>query len=198
VFWTVLAIVLAILIALALFLLILPLNVRLFTDKDGKVKIVLGVLFLRFRLDKDKKSDKSNKDKQLNAAGRLKEVKEDFGKKPLSETVKNLTHILWDILKQIKDIASKSVIKRFNVKIIAASKDAAAAAIEYGAACAVIYPLVGYLSTAFKVKDGAEKIELGCKYDDENFEFALDILVSLRVMYIVKTLFYLIKREVQK
>lgn len=197
-FWTVLAIVLAILIALCLILLILPLSIRLFTDKDGKVKIVLGILFLRFRLDKDKKSDKSNKDKRQNAAGQLKKVKEDFKKKPLSETVSNLTHILWDIFKQIKDIASKSVIKRFNVKIITASKDAAAAAIEYGTACAVIYPLVGYLDTAFKVKEGAEKIELGCKYADENFEFALDILVSLRVMYIVKTLFYLIKREVQK
>jgi hypothetical protein len=57
---------------------------------------------------------------------------------------------------------------------------------------------VGYLGTAFKVKEGAEKIDLGCKYNEEKTEFAFDILISVRAVYLVKTLFNIIKREVRK
>lgn len=171
---------------LILFLLLCHVKIRIRFANEFTVK--LHYLFLRFTLlpakpsdDEKKKAKKSKKSKKPRKSGEeiKKEVNEKAKKKGIAETFSEYKEIIFPLLKDLGRFTHKIKINPLKVTIIAAGKDAADLAIEYGKLCAVFYPALAYFCEQLKV--GRKEIYLGVDYakQDMTIEISADVKIHI-------------------
>ena len=84
------------------------------------------------------------------------------------------------------------------IDAVVASEDAAEAAIEYGAASAIIYSFVGYLKANTQCSEDAIKTNLSCKYNSKESEFFFNLLISVKIFKLVRAVLVIIKENAKK
>lgn len=138
---------------------------KLYGDEEEKDNTILKSLKSATGLSRlDKKSIQQNlKDNRL-----LQFLREDL---PL----------LVEILKELLRLLKRCKAKTFQLQIVCADTDAAAAAIKYGLCTAAVYPLLGYLHSAIKFRPAGEKIDISCDFTGGKSSFALETVLVVRV-----------------
>ncbi len=188
------------LLVLALIVSLLLLQIRISIVYEGDVKVLLGILFFKFKVyPRDNKPDI----KKFSAKGINQRIKQDrkkiaaqANKEKKGKSSGKKTHFL-DTLKLVADILG-AVKKRFfkhlrikvaKLKLIVATDDAAKTALEYGLAVQGVQYIVSLLesTTNFTVEKNGS-IYVDCDYCSEKTSLDLDITFSLRAWQIAAIL----------
>ena len=163
-----------------------PLKIRIFADDKGKPNVKIYFLFLRF-------SPKENKKDEKNEKAKIEEKSVSF-----LEKLKNTVNTIKTVLKEIINFYPKIKIEKLKIDITVAAKDAALTAVEYGAASAIIYPLLGFLSSSATFKDGAEDVNIFCDYSKDKPSIYFDIILSAKSRHIISALLNFALKEKTK
>ncbi len=194
----ILLILLFLLILLPLVLCLLPIYIRLYRDEDGKAQFAIKVLFFPISLDKKEKPEKEKKDNPVldqlglshyTSTGNLKK---SISEKGLLSTLRHLTGILKMVFSALGQVAKKFRVCRARLEVVTAGENAA---MEYGIACATLYPLSAFLQNHSQVKSRAVETEVRCDFEafdgDISYDLVLRIFVGSLIpigLRIIKTL----------
>lgn len=177
---------------------LVPIYIRLYSDPTGQPQFQVRVLWLRIpngKKPKAKAPAKPKKQPSQKASSKkgdsalLKRVgiadytsaenlKESIKEKGLFTTIGNLYRLIKPILMRIVRLVKKIRICRLQMLILCTGENAA---MDYGRACAVVYPLAGYVQSLGPVNKNAVDVQIGCDYQQAESEFSYDIMCSIRV-----------------
>ena len=187
--------------AVMLLLLLLRVRLRVFTKSQYALCVELRVLFLRFTLLGGQQKKESSPPKRTKKQGKLslwQRFKAFLGL-PASEQVQKLQNAVQkngaaSQLKQIAGLlkpalqAAAAVLKKLRVQRLrlnyTAGGEAAEAAVSYGLACAVLYPLCELVQQLPNAKKSAVQPQLQCNYNAAGSQFLFELAVSVRVVYL--------------
>lgn len=197
----IIGIVLAAIAALIAVILLLPVRVIIKYGDDGEVKLLYRFLGKTFGESPDpnniivKSAKKITGISKIDSIGTVKGSIDDMG---VSATAGQIVDILMSLLGRVVWILKYCVAERLHIKAVCAGDDAAEAAMEYGAVCAVVYPLVGYFETVMRVRESGFDVDVTCDFESADTVFELDTVLRVRVFYVIRALFHIIKRNVEK
>lgn len=187
--------------AVMLLLLLLRVRLRVFTKSQYALCVELRVLFLRFTLLGGQQKKESSPPKRTKKQGKLslwQRFKAFLGL-PASEQGQKLQSAVQkngaaSQLKQIAGLlkpalqAAAAVLKKLRVQRLrlnyTAGGEAAEAAVSYGLACAVLYPLCELVQQLPNAKKNAVQPQLQCNYNAAGSQFLFELAVSVRVVYL--------------
>lgn len=119
--------------------------------------------------------------------------------KPKADTaslVKQNVGMLFPILERVFGVLKRCRISRCNVCYVSGGENAA---MDYGEACAVIYPLVGYWQNRRWLRKRNTQVDLGWDYENESGNFDLEIAVRVRIAVVLwAALMLLVQYKKQK
>ncbi len=189
--WIFLGIILFLTLLVILFL-SLPIYLIIKTDNEGRIIFLFKVLHKTF--GQSHTSD----------GGIIKTLKKATGTDKFEEKSKkassfnDLIGLIIDVLKELIGLVKHCTADKFKLKIICANEDAATAAISYGACCAAVYPLSGFLHSAMKIKKSGEDITVDCIYQNDKAEFFVEIVLSIRVFRVLGAALTVLYREIKR
>lgn len=171
----IIGIIFAILLCLLLILCNCPVNIRLWTNKEKKVKFSVKFLFINIDNQKEKTQKMSTKstDKKDNL------LKLYFKKYGFADTVSKIFKMLNEALKELSFILHRAKFKKINLTIICATEDASKTALSYGRICSAVYPVTAILDNEFRVSKDAFDINIGCDFDTDKYDYSFDFEISL-------------------
>lgn len=191
-------------VALLLVLLALPLRLVVFTKGEHALCVQLRILFFKLNLA----GSRPQKQKKLGAAAKKQKNQgklslwqrfKAFLGLPPDEQVQKLQAAVQakgtaSQLRQIADLlkpallAASRVLKKLMVRQLwiqyIGGGDAAEAAMNYGLACAVLYPLCELVQQLPNTAKNAVTPQLGCNYNAPKATFLFRLTVSVRVFYL--------------
>ncbi len=193
--WIIL-ILLFIFIILPLALCLLPVYIRLYKDEEGKSQFSIRVLFFPVSLEKSEKPKEEKKDSQVlqqlglshyTSTGNLKK---SISEKGLSSTLKHFTGILKQFFSALGQAVRKFKVCRARLQVTTAGDNAA---MEYGVACAILYPLSAFFQNHCQVKPRAVDLDIRCDYERDQADFSYDLLLRFFVGSYIPIGFRLLK-----
>ena len=183
---TVLYIIGGIILLIAL-LLILPITAQIDFKDDFFVKVkYLGITVYKITPDEEEqkpnekaKKTENPKEKQKGLFTKLTE------KHGFKGAVKEMVSFALDILKQTKKQLLKIKLRNIKIDLIVVGSDAAQTAIDYGAICGVVYPVLSIIDQNLNVKYKKINITAGFKQTDSQFAFSLDVKANPVLLLII-------------
>lgn len=180
-------IILGIIITLLFLLLILPLTIEL----SFKDKFLLKVKYFGITVydnqknigDKSKKSSKENsKTKSENNDNKPKDnfLKKTYDQKGLLGTVKYLSDLLSMLFKKIGWLIKRIKFRKFKLNLAVATPDAASTAIQYGAICSALYPVLSILTANLNFK--AKEINISADFNKTAPEFQIELIAKASII----------------
>lgn len=197
----ILGIILAAVILLAAGALLLPVDLLLRGGSRQELRCGVRILGIKIWLRSGEEPEPSEKERAK--GGLLRKLRKNFGtgaggeapeKGPggaeaLRETVETVK--LW--LNRLGWLLRRCRLQRCRIVSVSVGEDAP---LEYGVACAVLYPLAAYLqSSSLRVRRRGLKTDIRCDYAQEESFFSLDIALRIRVIYLVRALLYVVVRK---
>lgn len=158
-------------------LLILPITAQIDFKDDFFVKVkYLGITVYKITPDEEEqkpneKAKKTEKTKEKQK-GLFTKLTEKHGFKG---AVKEMVSFALDILKKTKKQLLKIKLRNIKIDLIVVGSDAAQTAIDYGAICGVVYPVLSVVEQNLNVKYKKINITAGFKQTDSQFTFSLDV-----------------------
>lgn len=189
----IIGIVLAVLLALLAIILLLSVDVILRVDEQKGARVLFRVLGFTFKENKKRKPQKEGKKKKEKKvkptlSNSLKKVlgishldRESMEEEGFGSTLRETVELVKLLLDRVGWMLSHLKIPRCHITVVTGGEDAA---MEYGLACATLYPLVGYLQERARVRKRGLRLEIGCDYSRKNFLFELDLAIRIRVYHV--------------
>lgn len=173
---------------LLLILCFLPITVDLAYDNEFfyRLKYAGIVLFNSEKRVNIKKIKRKKKKEKTNIEQTKKQenfFKKIYNKKGFLGTVKYFTELLKIVLKKIWWVLKRFKFRRFNLDLTVATDDAANTAIEYGAVCCEVYPVVSMLETNADFK--AKQINISADFENSKSQFKIAISVTTRLFFLL-------------
>lgn len=176
-------------------IIIIFLNIPIVLQFKADDKTDFSIKFLFFKIyplkPKNIKNKGKKKSKKPNYLEKLIE------KKGFKSAVDEIISYLKIIFNALKGVHKKIKIDSFDCRITVATNDAAETAIAYGAVCAAVYSLMGFLSSVinFNYKD----IIINSNFDNDKYDLYLFFKLKIKIFHIItiiiKMLFDLIKNK---
>lgn len=169
-------------IILAIIFLIVLSPIKIYVSASDTFLVKIRLLFLNlytFDSSVEKKTEKDIKEKDniKSTIGKITNQNDNYNK--IVILIKMLKSILSKFAKLLKHIE----VEKFNFNITVAGNDAADTAIKYGNVCSIVYPLSTLLSKCVNFKP--ENISVYSNFNDNNTNFNLSFLISVRVIYLI-------------
>ena len=193
--WIVL-ILLFLFVILPLALCLLPVYIRLYKDEEGNAQFSLKVLFFPISLEKKEKPKKEKKDSQiLNQLGlshytSTGNLKKSISEKGLLSTLKHFAGILKLIFSTLEQVARKFRVCRAKLEVVTAGENAA---MEYGIASAILYPLSAFLQNRSQVKSRAVETNIQCDFEGFEGDISYDLVLRIFVGSFIPILLRILK-----
>lgn len=174
----------------ALFLLLL-IPVKFKIKADGNCLRIYGeYLLIRFAIH-PKKAKKSKAEepqptpeKTETSKSKNKDyLKNLFKDKGVADALSELFGILKEILSTLGDAAKHISAKKFTLKIRVGGSDAAAAALAFGAANAVVYPALTAIGAIINLKK--RDVNILCDFDRKGYSVFADICLSIKPLFVL-------------
>lgn len=124
----------------------------------------------------------------------VKTIRTTMENRGTAVTVKETADVLLAILNRVVWILKYCKIKKFDIVSVSAGDDAA---IDYGIACAVIYPIVGYVKSNFKVNERKMNVNITCDYLNDDSSYSVYLELRVKTFHIIRALFYIVKRNLE-
>ncbi len=180
-------------IALLIFI-ILMLNFKLLVsyDKENGLKVLYKILFFTFGKNPNPNNPIVKAIKRMLELDKIESaevIKQDVEESGVSEAVKRILTIITLLAGRIVWLLKYCTVKKLRIFAVCADSDAADAALDYGLACAAVYPFCATLTSNIKTAEKAEDIAVYCDFDGERkLEFSLT--VSVRIIHLLRALYY--------
>lgn len=208
--------VLAAVVLLCSILLMVPIEVRFLLDEPQGFRILYWVFGKVYgegakgkkakkksaKAQKTKKKRKSNpiveglkKALGLEHLGSFEKLKESLSRKGAEATLAETVSALWEILDRVFWIIKRGRITRCKIAALCGGEDAP---LDYGTACAVVYPLVSYLESAVGLRPKAEELIIRCEEDRQETALEFEIFVRVRIWHILRALMHIALKNVEK
>lgn len=198
IFLKILGITLAVIVILIIILLLSRAKIIIGYAPDTGILFRIKYLFFTLYDNKKPKKKKDNKKKRFDISAILKKKlglelddeslsDEEKAKKSIYEKVSTVVLLVTVLSDEFVWLFKRLRLDRLHVIAICSGDDAAESATDYGLVCAAVYPLVGYLMGNINAKKGAEDVQIGCDFDGNGY-FECEITVSVRLMFIIRTL----------
>lgn len=169
------------LIALILFL---PITAQVKFENDFFVKIkFFGITLFKYKSEKEEKA----KEKKPQKAGEHEKPKQKQegtfaklkAKHGFKGAIKEIFDFLDKLIKAIKPDLLKIKFRKFKLDLIVVGSDAAMTAIEYGAICSIVYPVLSFIDQNLDIKLKKINVEAGFKYEESVFTTSFDVKANL-------------------
>lgn len=199
--WLIAGSILGFLALLITVILMLPVYVHLEGDESSEPVLYLKFLWLRIEQGDNPDSALVKAAKQIVGVSKfedLKTIRKTLREESVSVTLKRFTDVLGELLRQVLVLLRQCTLHRVHIQALIASEDAAQAAMEYGAVCALTYPLFGYFKKLANMKKQALKCDFQCAYDHNNSTFSFNVVLSVRVLRILQALLRLIRENIRR
>ena len=112
--------------------------------------------------------------------------------------VSEIIEIIRSVLEQIMDVIRGCVATKFQLRLRCAGTDPADTAAEYGRYCALVYPLVGYLSSVMHLRRRGADVQIGCDMLETKTEFSCHVVIRLHVFYLVRCIAGILAAEARR
>ncbi len=183
---TALYIIVGIILLIAL-LLLLPITAGIEFKNDFFVKIkYLGITVYKTKPDGEQSEVKQKKEVPNKSTekekGLFTTLREKYGFKG---AVKEIFNFILDVLKATKKHLLKVKIRKVKLDLIVVGSDAAQTAVEYGAVCGFVYPILSLIEQNLNIKYKAVNIEAGFKHTESQFGFSADIKANSVLLLII-------------
>lgn len=168
-------------------ILLLPITaqVEFKNDLDLKIKF-LG--FTVYKLEDEKPKPKKAKEKALKQTPKEKEqgifakLKAKHG---FRGAIKEIFGFAGSVITQIKPQLLKLKFRKFKLDLIIVGEDAAMTAIEYGAVCGIVYPVLSFIDQSLNIKLKQINVEAGFKHSESEFSTSFDIKANALLLLII-------------
>lgn len=206
--------ILALIILLLSAVLALPVDLLFFLDQAQGFRIryrLLGKIYGEDAKKQKPKATKKSKTKKkskpnpiieslkkslgIEHIGSVEKLKDSLNRKGAEATLKETISAVWDLLDRVFWIVKRCRIIRCKIAAFCGGEDAP---LDYGTACAVVYPLVSYLESAAGLRPKAEELTIVCEDDRQQTELELEIFVRVRVVHILRALLHIIRKNIEK
>lgn len=104
-------------------------------------------------------------------------------KRGFAGAVKELFYFADTCFKKIRKLLKHIKIKKLFLDIIVASSDAATTALEYGAVCSCVYPVLSFLTSAADVK--LKQVNIKSDFNAFNPDLSFSLSARLRIVYLL-------------
>ncbi|MBQ9106802.1 MAG: DUF2953 domain-containing protein [Clostridia bacterium] len=182
-------------------ILAIPVKVILTNDEEKGVKLLYRLLFWTFGENPDPNNIIVRSAKQITGLSQIdnvKALKRTVDNSGISATAGQIADILLMLAGRVFWILQYCTLEKLRLRAVSAGDDAAQTAIDYGATCAVVYPLLGYINSNMKVVQRGWDVEVACDFDGSEQEFELEATVSVRLLHVFRALIYIVKKNVEK
>lgn len=182
-------IVISCILLLIVFLLFIPVGIKLLYDGDFKVRITY--LFLHFTLLPQKEKKKNKKPKKKKQKEPQEEKKEPnillqlVKEKGINGLISLLNELLHILRHTLSDITKHLIIKKLRLQVAVGADNAADAALEYGYVCAAVYPILSMFSSIVK-KCEFEEVTIAPDFNRKETEILLQCTVRIKLFFLVK------------
>lgn len=186
-------IIIAAVLVLLVSLLFLPVSVHLKFEDGFFAKIkVAGIKVYDIKPGKDiktpePKDTESDSKAEQQTENAFKRLKKKLG---FAGAVKELFAFIKAVLKRLKGVLRHLYFKKLRVDIKVASGDAADTAIQYGAVCAAVYPVLSFIDTSSNVQ--MKQIDVSADFKSESSEMAFSVIVKMRIIFLIRGAFALL------
>lgn len=102
------------------------------------------------------------------------------------------------LLKRLGWLLSNIRVRNLNMKYVSGGEDAAKAALEYGAACALIYPIAALVENKMHIAPNGMKLDVSCDYDRGEPDYLFEVFLRLRGYHAIVALILIIKEKYAK
>ncbi len=172
-------------------LLLIPAKLKIKSDGEN-LKIYASYLFLKWHIRPPKPKKPKN---QKPADGDAKQTSEKaktesknyirdlFKNKGAAEALQELFALLKAILDKLGAAAKHIIAEKFVLKVVVGGDNAAAAAICYGAANAVLYPALSALDSIIIIKN--RDVDISCDFDRKQCSIVADIRLSVKPLFVL-------------
>ncbi len=177
------------LILLIILFLVLFLPIRVVIKYPNEIVFKLIIFGIPMKISKGKKS--KNKDSKSSSGSEKSEKKvfETFKKRGFVKSMKMLYNILSACSEALKKLMSEITVNKFKVLIKTGAHDSASAAIRYGQASAVFYPLLSLFNSITSPKEFFAEIRPDFSSSslsaDVEFDFSSNIFRMLCVFFVI-------------
>lgn len=182
--------IIAVIVAAALLCLFAPLDLE-FTATPNKNDFALRLY--RINLARKRKKKQQKPQKKLGKPKSKETLSQKFEhKKADLEEILEWVRLL---LKRLGWLISNIRVRNLNVKYVSGGEDAARAALEYGAACALIYPIAALIENKMHIAPNGMKLDLSCDYDKRERDYLIEVFLRMRGYHAIATLVLILKEK---
>ena len=167
------------------FLLLTPVKAEVILQ--DKLSVTIRYLFFKKKinnvnhgLDDQSETNKGEEEEP----DKLDHIKNLIEKKGFAGAVSEMCYALKLAFERVNIILRHIIVPKFNLKIFVGGGDAALTAIEYGAVCAVVYPILGLAESQLKFKK--QNVDISCDYNNENSVLEMNAIIKIRLIFIIK------------
>lgn len=171
--------------AFIVLLLFIPISVHIKYDGDFFVKLkIAGIKALGLEPKEDINNPSPDTESDKKAKKQTEKAFEKLKKKHgFAGAVKEIFVFLKAVLERLKRSFKHIAIRRLCLDIKVASGDAAATAIEYGAVCAAVYPVLTLLDSIANVK--MKSINVTADFNSDKSDFGFSVIIRARILFLI-------------
>ncbi len=199
----IIGIVLAVLLLLIAALLLLPVDLLLITDEEKGFHLHVRFLGIVFS-GKEKKKEKSPKQENFLAKAlkktlgishleSLKTIGSSLEEQGVTVTLQETVKTFFLLIDRVLWILKHCSVPYCRLVSVSGGEDAA---LDYGIACATLYPLSDYLQEKMKVNRRGLTVDIRCDYNLEKGKFLLDLAIRVKILYVVRAFVHIIKKNI--
>lgn len=177
---TAVLIILAVLILLFALSLIIPIDLIITAGTEDGFDFAVRIFGKTFKGDGEKKEN-NFADKILKRLG-LKKSEKANDKKKNKRGIEDLLSLLKSIVSEVLFIIKKCRLICCRITSINGGEDAA---INYGIACAAVYPTVAYLENVMKTKKNTFRLDIRCDYEREESQHEIYAIIRFKIFNIL-------------
>ena len=169
-------------------ILLLPITAQIKFRDDLNLKIkFLGITVYKLKQDEKPKTEKKKsestdqkpKEKEQGIFSKLK------AKHGFKGAIKELFDFASAVIREIKPQLLKIKFRKFKLDLIIVGEDAAMTAIEYGAVCGIVYPVLSFIDQNLNIKLKQINVEAGFKHKESEFSTSFDVKANALLLLII-------------
>lgn len=192
--------ILALLAAIILFILLLPVKVIIKNDENE-------IFILRYKLLFKTFGENPNPDdtlvKTLKKAGGIDRfektaMKQNIRTDGLQKTVSDSYDSLIDLLKELLFLFKRCTVTRLKIKIISADEDPSEAAIHYGLYNAITHTFLAVANALLKIRKRGCDIDIRCDYSASKSLFRYEIVFSIPLARVLAAFWRVVMAEAKR
>lgn len=171
--------------AFVVLLLFIPisLHIKYYGDFFVKLKIA-GIKAYEVEPNEDTQKPKPDTESDKKAKKQTEKAFDKLKKKyGFAGAVREIFVFIKSVLERLKGSLKHIAIRRLCLDIKVSSGDAAATAIEYGAVCAAVYPVLSFIDSTANVK--MKNINISADFNSGDSDFGFSVIVRVRIIYLI-------------